>query len=131
MVTCSSSDRQVNLRGYRIELGEIENFLLTIPGINNASVVVQSDHGGEKHLCAFYTLAEKVEDVPVQTLRQVLGELLPEYMVPRFYKRLEAMPLTPSGKLDIKQLPYIVTAERPLSVVEFDTGRRSHSQGMD
>lgn len=114
------NDRQVNLRGYRIELGEIENFLLTIPGINNASVVVQSDHGGEKHLCAFYTLAEKVEDVPVQTLRQVLGELLPEYMVPRFYKRLEAMPLTPSGKLDIKQLPYIVTAERPLSVVEFE-----------
>lgn len=114
------NDRQVNLRGYRIELGEIENFMLTVPGISGASVVVQSDHGGEKHLCAFYTLSETAEDVPAQTVRQALGELLPEYMVPRFYKRLEAMPLTPSGKLDIKQLPYIVTSERPASAVAFE-----------
>lgn len=120
------NDRQVNLRGFRIELGEIENFMLAIPRVNGASVAVQEDHGGERHLAAFYTLSDGqqsngVDDAALapEDMRRALETVLPEYMVPHFYKQLDKMPLTPSGKLDINQLPFIVTSERPTGTTVF------------
>ena len=48
----------------------------------------------------------------MKQLRELLQESLPEYMVPAIFTRVEAMPLSPSGKIDRKAL-----AELP---VEFE-----------
>ena len=40
----------------------------------------------------------------VTDLRNHLGAILPDYMIPSTYVRMEAMPLTPSGKIDRKAL---------------------------
>ena len=72
-------DSQLKIRGFRIELGEIENTLLRVPGVRDGAVVVAERADQSKHLVAFYSSQQPLED---DVLRDRLGESLPEYMVP-------------------------------------------------
>ncbi len=97
-------DHQVKLRGFRIELGEIESILSQHPSIAQCVVFLSADRPGDKRLVAYYTQCD--EQTPsVLELRESLGTKLPEYMVPAAYVKLDALPLTPSGKIDRRSLP--------------------------
>ncbi|MBF6286236.1 non-ribosomal peptide synthase/polyketide synthase [Nocardia cyriacigeorgica] len=95
------SDFQVKLRGQRIELGEIEAALSACPEVQAAAVRVYRHTAGE--LLVGYVVASGPDPVPALDAR--LRDVLPSYMVPGAYARLDAMPLTSSGKLDRKALP--------------------------
>lgn len=95
-------DAQVKIRGYRIEVGEIESLLNTYPGIKENVVIAKDGPDGFKYLLSYYVA---LEDIVVSDLRHYLLQNLPEYMVPGVYQRLEAIPLTPNGKIDRKALP--------------------------
>ncbi|RML21436.1 Amino acid adenylation, partial [Pseudomonas syringae pv. lapsa] len=86
-------------------LGEIDARLAKHPAVHEAVVTAREDIPGDKRLVAYYTLAAGHDLVDLESLRRHLQEKLPEYMVPAIYVRLEAMPLTPNGKLDRKALP--------------------------
>ena len=97
-------DTQVKLRGFRIELGEIESKALNIEGIKQAAAEVRKVMGNE-HLVLYYTVAEGAT-IDDESLRAALAaSSLAEYMVPDTYMRLEAMPMTPNGKINRKTLP--------------------------
>ncbi|WP_281274219.1 non-ribosomal peptide synthase/polyketide synthase [Brevibacillus gelatini] len=97
-------DHQVKIRGYRIELGELEAVLRTHPAVKEAVVMAREDKLGEKRLVAYLTEADgKREESAVLTAWAKAK--LPEFMVPSVFVWLEAMPLTPNGKIDRKQLP--------------------------
>ena len=93
------SDFQVKLRGYRIELGEIENKILSFPNIEETAVVADNNY-----LICYYTSSKKIKE---SDLISYLLNILPDYMVPSDFIRLEKMPLTPNGKLNRKLLPKI------------------------
>src|SRR5690606_6895527 len=96
-------DHQVKLRGYRVELGEIESAMVQHPGVREAVVVAIGDSDAVTDLVAYWT-AHREAPSP-NDLRRYLTEVLPAYMVPGRFVRLDAMPLTPNGKVDRKRLP--------------------------
>ncbi|MEY9995640.1 amino acid adenylation domain-containing protein/non-ribosomal peptide synthase protein (TIGR01720 family) [Streptomyces sp. V4I8] len=101
-------DDQVKLRGHRIELGEIESALSAFPGVRQSAVIVGSLDGATdtpdsaRSLIAYY-VAERALDE--DALREHLASLLPEYMRPAALVHLTGLPLSYSGKLDVKALP--------------------------
>jgi aspartate racemase len=96
-------DHQVKIRGYRIELGEIESVLATHPSVHHC-VVVAREEPGEKRLVAYMVPTRDQRPVG-RILREFLQAKLPDYMMPSAFVVLEAMPLTPNGKVDCKALP--------------------------
>ncbi|MFL9674216.1 amino acid adenylation domain-containing protein [Pseudomonas marginalis] len=90
------NDDQVKIRGLRIELGEIQARLLEHPQVNEAAVVAREDR-----LVAYYTGTP----ADIEQLRAHLLQHLPDFMVPALFVHLDALPLSPNGKLDRKALP--------------------------
>ena len=89
-------DDQFKLRGFRIEPAEIEATLRQQPGVRDAAVVVRRTDRGEPQLVACYV----GEEPSVASLRRALRTRLPEPMVPTAWARLDALPMTPSRKVD-------------------------------
>ena len=99
-------DQQVKLRGFRVEPQEIEARLLAQEGVAQAAVLVRDTVAGAQ-LIGYYTATPDAEphDGHNTRLLAALAAELPEYMVPAQLMRLDAMPLSPSGKLDRRALP--------------------------
>ncbi|MBK5540914.1 amino acid adenylation domain-containing protein [Pseudomonas sp. TH07] len=99
------NDDQVKIRGLRIELGEIQARLTQLPGIKEAVVLAREDVPGNKRLVAYCTTADASQRLDIEQLRSQLLLHLPEYMVPALFVHLQALPLSPNGKLERKALP--------------------------
>ncbi|CCE09372.1 Amino acid adenylation domain protein [Bradyrhizobium sp. STM 3843] len=97
-------DNQIKLRGFRIELGEIESILETHPGIAQGVVSLREDVAGEKRLIG-YVIPKNGVAPGAAELREFIVKKLPAYMAPAAYVSLDAMPLTPNGKIDRNALP--------------------------
>jgi iturin family lipopeptide synthetase A len=116
-------DGQVKLRGYRIELGEIESVLLQQPDVLEAAVLLRSDDRDNPRLVAYLRTADGAT-ISISRLRDDLRRLLPDYMVPSAFIRLDLMPLTTNGKIDRSALP-APDRERPEQSAEFVPPRGS------
>ncbi|HEX5708788.1 MAG TPA: phosphopantetheine-binding protein, partial [Pyrinomonadaceae bacterium] len=60
---------------------------------------------GEKRLVAYVVAGERRPVPTTSEWRHHLQRKLPDYMIPSVFVLLEAMPLTPNGKVDRKALP--------------------------
>jgi len=108
------ADTQIKSRGYRIELGEIESALHTIPALVESAVVAVTGDGfeGATICCAF--VSGGGEGVTPLQLRKHLSELLPDYMLPSRWMRMDQLPKNANGKID---RPAIVESFRQESLM--------------
>ncbi|MGE6226487.1 amino acid adenylation domain-containing protein [Paenibacillus chitinolyticus] len=96
------ADQQVKIRGVRIEMNEIRSQLISLPEVEDAVVVVREQASGDKELCAYVVASDKL---PSREWRRKLKDKLPEAMIPAYIAAIDAIPLTPNGKVDRRALP--------------------------
>jgi aspartate racemase len=96
-------DFQVKIRGFRVEVGEIEAVLATCSGIRDIVVVAKVDPTGDKRLVA-YVVPENSGENQTRKWRTFLEERVPDYMVPSVFVTVDALPMTPNGKIDRRAL---------------------------
>ena len=115
------NDGQVKIRGYRIELGEIEGAILDHKDISSAVVISRDERlvaycvrqrpqevDGDTTRCVDHvnTTSPNSESTALgPLLRTWVAERLPSYMVPAFFVEIDELPLSPTGKIDVKSLP--------------------------
>ncbi|MCZ4517305.1 amino acid adenylation domain-containing protein [Rhodococcus ruber] len=95
------SDFQVQIHGQRIELGEIDAVLSRYEAVDFAVSVVHR-HGDASILVSYVKPAEPLDHT---ALRAFASRFLPMHMVPGTVVELDAIPLTPTGKVDRSALP--------------------------
>ena len=97
-------DDQVKLRGFRVEPGEVEAAMARHPAVAEAAAVVRDDAPGGKELVAYIVPAAGL--MPTASgLRAFAKAALPAFMVPAAFVPLDALPMTPNGKVDRRALP--------------------------
>ncbi|MEH0420857.1 amino acid adenylation domain-containing protein [Streptomyces sp. B21-083] len=96
------ADGQLKIRGLRIEPGEIEGVLTAHDDVDQAAVVVGEDRTGVRRLIGYLVGPDTEAGIDV---RAYAAERLPGHMVPEVFVMLDALPMTPNGKLDRAALP--------------------------
>ncbi len=97
-------DDQIKIRGHRIEPSEIEAAINRHPAIASSVVIARGSDCSDKRLAAY--IAMRNGTTPAATeLREYLSSLLPDYMLPSLFVKLQALPLTSNGKVDRSALP--------------------------
>jgi amino acid adenylation domain-containing protein len=97
-------DLQVKIRGHRVELSEVETALIGVGGIREAVVMARPGATGERRLVAYVVSSARPAPTP-GAVRRALAPTLPDHMIPAEIVAMDAMPLTPHGKVDRSALP--------------------------
>jgi amino acid adenylation domain-containing protein len=113
-------DAQVKIRGFRIEPAEIEARLREHADVVGAAVLPHRNAAGETELAAYVVVPAAVG---LESLRVHLAALLPAYMIPTHFIRMERLPVTAAGKTDRAALPppeplAVVAVSEPRTAVE-------------
>ncbi|HEY7637993.1 MAG TPA: amino acid adenylation domain-containing protein [Gemmatimonadales bacterium] len=110
-------DSQRKILGYRIELEETEAILLSHPGIRGAAVAPDEETGD---CLVAYLVAQDATRPSGAALRSHIRARLPGYMVPGKFIWVDALPVSPNGKLDRLALPALrgTSADRADTVAQ-------------
>lgn len=100
-VYVNRKDWMVKINGQRVEPGEVEAAVKNVHGIENAIVKGFVSDSGSQYLCAYFI---PESDISEEQIREALGKVLPSYMVPLYFVRMESFPVNQNGKLDRKSL---------------------------
>ncbi|MFE0254772.1 amino acid adenylation domain-containing protein [Streptomyces sp. NPDC059010] len=93
------ADDQIKINGQRVEPSEVESVLASVPGVEQAAVLVHDSAAGARQLVGYVT------GTPQTDPRAHLATLLPAHMVPVSVHVLPSIPVTPNGKIDRRALP--------------------------
>ncbi len=97
-------DDQVKVRGVRVEPTEIALAAGEHPMVASCFVMKREDEPDRPYLAA-YVVAREGSDLTASELRTYLKQRLPAAMIPEAFVFLDALPVTPRGKIDRQALP--------------------------
>lgn len=95
-------DNQIKIRGFRVELEAIYTVLLHHKAISQCTVRMVENDRHQKFIAAYIVL---LDDTPVIDIQRYMTSLLPQYMIPSFFIKIDKIPLTLNGKVNFEQLP--------------------------
>jgi amino acid adenylation domain-containing protein len=98
------ADRQVKISGKRVELDEIEACLRRSALLEDAAVTSFEAAAGSRKIAA-YVKPKSGKSLIINDLRDYLKQELADYMMPASIVILDALPLSPTGKVDRAKLP--------------------------
>lgn len=108
-------DGQVKLNGYRIEINEIETCIKSIEEVEDCVVIV------DNQILAFVVIKSQIAP---KEISDYLIRKLPDYMIPKFIKIIDSIPLTGNGKVDRKTLINIreisISTNETVEITEFE-----------
>lgn len=99
-------DSQVEINGKRIEMNGISDTLIRFNGIKNCVVKLNKE---KTYIIAYYV---SHEDLDMKQLNSYMNEYLPYFEIPKFYYKIDKVPLTNNGKVDFNALPDVLTQEK-------------------
>ncbi|ACZ21844.1 amino acid adenylation enzyme/thioester reductase family protein [Sanguibacter keddieii DSM 10542] len=107
-------DDQVKLRGYRIEVEDVERTLERADGVRTAVARVVTPGGPDTARLVAWVVGSAAgttgtalapSALDTSAVRAFAAAELPDYMVPTSITPIDAVPLTPNGKVDVAALP--------------------------
>ena len=90
-------DWMIKVNGQRVEPGEVEAAIRKMPDIEDVIVKGFDNGKGSQYLCAFYIAGR---DIDRDEFGSHLERLLPRYMHPEAYVRMDSFPLNANGKVN-------------------------------
>lgn len=117
-------DKQVQLRGFRIELGEIESWIIKSGLVKDCAVDLVNFDGQDDQRIVAYLYLDQGSFYNETELREILKTSLPLYMIPSLFVRVDRIPLTINGKIDLEALKDQITLNTQAVKGENDTERR-------
>lgn len=101
IIYVSRKDFQIKHMGYRIELGEIETAVSSLDGIQRACCLYDKDNS---RIVLFYT-----GDLESREIKRQIKMLIPKYMIPNVFCKVDEMPLNLNGKIDRQKLKGMIS----------------------
>ncbi len=96
---------RVKVRGHTVDLMEVEAAIASCPGVGKTAVLAsEPEAGADSARLVAYVAVQDVDERNPALLRRQLGARIPEYMLPAAFVFLDALPATPSGKIDRRAL---------------------------
>lgn len=100
-------DTQVMILGRRVEPAEVQNILCECPEVEKGVVCAHTDDRHLSYLTA-YIVPKDRQTFSVSSVRKTMEKFLPSYMIPDFFVEMDAMPVTPNGKINNTALPVVL-----------------------
>ena len=100
-------DTQVMIMGKRVEPFEVQNILCECTDVERGVIRPCTDEQGLSYLTA-YIVPKNKETFQLKSIKQTMAKFLPSYMIPEFFVKMDTLPITPNGKVNVKALPTIM-----------------------
>lgn len=97
--TLGRADDMMNAGGYRVAPAEVEDALAPVPGAGDVAVTELPVASGASIIAAFWT-----GPATTQAMRDAAEARLARYKQPREFIRIDALPRTPTGKINRRAL---------------------------